>query len=111
MFAAHYKLGHLIAFTDYNKMQIDGTTDQIMDLGDIEGKWTSFGWHTQRVDGHDLQALDNAIQLAQKTKGKPSMIILDTVKGKGAYFCEGEVSSHSMAFDLSKANEAIARLG
>ncbi len=111
MFAAHYKLDHLIAFTDYNKMQIDGTTDEIMGLGDIEGKWRSFGWYTQRVDGHDVEALDRAVLAAQKNSGKPSMIIMDTIKGKGAFFCEGQVGSHSMSFDLAKANEAMARLG
>ncbi|MDI9428808.1 MAG: transketolase [Spirochaetales bacterium] len=111
MFAAHYRLDHLIAFTDYNKMQIDGTTDEIMGLGDIEGKWRSFGWYTQRVDGHDVEALDRAVLAAQKNSGKPSMIIMDTIKGKGAFFCEGQVGSHSMSFDLAKANEAMARLG
>lgn len=111
MFAAHYRLDHLIAFTDYNKMQIDGTTDEIMGLGDIEGKWRSFGWYTQRVDGHDVEALDRAVLAAQEHSGKPSMIIMDTIKGKGAFFCEGQVGSHSMSFDLAKANEAMARLG
>ncbi len=111
MFASHYHLDHLIAFTDYNKMQIDGKTDDIMDLGDIEGKWKSFGWHTQRVDGHDVDALEAAIVAAKGVSGTPSMIILDTIKGKGAFFCEGQVGSHSMAFDLAKAHEAMERLG
>jgi len=111
MFAAHYGLDHLIAFTDYNKMQIDGATGEIMDLGDIEGKWRTFGWHTQRVDGHDVEALHAAVLAAQEYSGKPSMIIMDTIKGKGAFFCEGQVGSHSMSFDLAKANEAAARLG
>ena len=111
MFASHYKLDNLIAFTDYNKMQIDGTTDQIMSLGDIEGKWNTFGWYTQRVDGHDLEAMHHAIAEAKAQKGKPSMIILDTIKGKGAAFCEGKVSNHNMAFDMAVANEAIAQLG
>lgn len=111
MFASQYKLDNLIAFTDYNKMQIDGTTDEVMSLGDIEGKWTAFGWHTQRVDGHDIEAMHQAIQSAKAQSGKPSMIILDTIKGKGAAFCEGELSSHSMAFDMAVAHEAIAQLG
>ncbi len=111
MFAAHYKLDNLTAFTDYNKMQIDGTTDEVMTLGDIEGKWNSFGWFTQRVDGHDLEAMSQAIKRAKEHKGKPSMIILDTIKGKGAAFCEGKLSNHNMAFDMAVANEAIAQLG
>ena len=111
MFAAHYKLDNLIAFTDYNRMQIDGITDDIMDLGDIEGKWATFGWFVQRVDGHDFKAMREAIAKAKKQKARPSMIILDTIKGKGAAFCEGKVTNHNMAFDLDIANEAIAQLG
>lgn len=111
MFAAHYRLDNLIAFTDYNKMQIDGMTDQIMGLGDVEGKWRTFGWYTQRVDGHDLEAMSGAIANAKSQKGQPSMIILDTIKGKGAAFCEGKVTNHNMNFDMAVANEAIAQLG
>lgn len=111
MFASHYKLEHLITFTDNNKMQIDGLTEQIMGLGDLEAKWNSFGWFTQRVDGHDLKAMDEAIERAKAQSGKPSMIILDTIKGKGASFCEGKVTNHNMNFDLQTANAAIAELG
>ncbi len=111
MFAAQYKLDNLIAFTDYNRMQIDGTTDDIMDLGVVEGKWKTFGWFTQRVDGHDFEAMRVAIAKAKEQKHKPSMIILDTIKGKGAAFCEGLVTNHNMAFDMAVANEAIAQLG
>ncbi|NCC63277.1 MAG: transketolase [Spirochaetia bacterium] len=110
MFASHQKLDHLIAFTDYNKMQIDGTTEQVLDLGDIEEKWNSFGWHTLRIDGHDMQAIEEAIQKAKEENGKPSMIILDTIKGKGASFCEGKVTNHNMAYDLEVANAAIKEL-
>ena len=111
MFAAQYSLSNLIAFTDYNKMQIDGTTDQIMSLGDIEGKWRSFGWHVERCDGHDIAAMEGAVSRARAQEGRPSMIILDTIKGKGASFCENKVESHNMNFNLDTANEAIAALG
>ncbi len=111
LFASHYKLANLIAFTDYNKMQIDGLTEDIMSLGDIELKWTSFGWYTQRVDGHDLQAIEAAVEHAKSLSDKPSMIILDTIKGKGASFCENKVTNHNMNFDLQIANQAIAELG
>ena len=82
-----------------------------MSLGDIEGKWSTFGWYTQRVDGHDISAMHQAIENAKKQTGKPSMIILDTIKGKGAAFCEGLASNHNMNFDLTVANKAIAELG
>jgi transketolase len=114
MFAAQYKLTNLIAFTDYNKLQIDGSTDEIMSLSDIEGKWNSFGWHTQRCNGHDVTAMHEVICKArEQTSGgsKPSMIILDTVKGKGAAFCEGKIESHNMPVTMEMVAEAIAALG
>ena len=115
MFAAQYRLNNLIAFTDYNKMQIDGTTEQIMDLGDIEGKWRSFGWYVERSSGHDFSAMHEAISRSrfqgEKGDGKPSMIILDTVKGKGAVFCEGKLEGHNMPVSMEMAEQAIAALG
>jgi transketolase len=115
MFAAQYGLSRLIAFTDYNKLQIDGTTDEIMSLTDIEGKWASFGWYVQRCDGHDLSIMDEAISRAkaqgENPAGKPSMIILDTVKGKGAAFCEGKIESHNMPVSMETAEKAMAELG
>jgi transketolase len=115
MFAAQYGLSRLIAFTDYNKLQIDGTTDEIMSLGDIETKWASFGWYVQRCDGHDLSAMHKAISRAktqgETSTGKPSMIILDTIQGKGATFCEGKVESHNMTVSMETAERAIAELG
>ena len=115
MFAAHYKLSNIIAFTDHNKMQIDGMVNQVMDLGDLEGKWRSFGWYTDRCDGHNISAMHEAVSRAREqagdTNAKPAMIILDTIKGKGAAFCEGNMDNHNMNFSLDVANEAIAALG
>ncbi len=120
LFAAQRKLDRLVAFTDYNKMQIDGKTDEILGLGALEEKWAAFGWETARVDGHDLAAIDAAIEAAKAraaeaakagVPGRPTMIVLDTVKGKGAKFCEGSVGSHNMAFDYETAKKAIAELG
>jgi transketolase len=115
MFARHSKLSRLIAFTDYNKMQIDGTTESVLDLGELEEKWAAFGWATARVDGHDVEAIDNAIGeaklRAETAGGVPAMIILDTIKGKGAAFCEGLVTNHNMSFTYETAKKAIADLG
>ena len=115
MFAAHFRLSNLIGFIDYNKMQVDGTTEQIMDLGDLEGKWRSFGWYVERLSGHDLSAMHDAISRsrsqAAKPDGKPSMIILDTVKGKGAPFCEGKFEGHNMPVTMEMSEQAIAALG
>jgi transketolase len=111
MFAAHRKLSNLIAFTDYNNAQIDGSTEEIVSLGNLSAKWTAFGWNTVDVDGHDVEALDAAITAAKASKDKPSMIIMHTVKGKGCSFCEGQVSSHNMPVTREMAAEAIAALG
>jgi transketolase len=109
MLASKYRLTRLIAFTDNNKLQIDGPTKEIMDLGRLEDKWAAFGWRASRADGHDVAAIDEAIREA-KDRGGPAMIILDTIKGKGASFCEGAVTNHNMAFDYETAKAAIAQL-
>lgn len=111
MFAAHLKLDNLIAFTDFNKLQIDGTTSEIMGLDDLRAKWEAFGWNALRVDGHDFQAMDDAIAKAKATVGKPTMIVLDTIKGKGCSFCEGQAASHNMPVTMDQAKQAIAALG
>jgi transketolase len=110
LFAAAQGISNLTAFTDYNKQQLDGYTRDIMDLGDLPAKWAAFGWYTQEVDGHDLEALDGAVEKALAQKDKPSMIIMHTIKGKGCNFAEGIEKNHSMAFTLEKAREAIAVL-
>jgi len=110
MSAAHYKLDNIIAFTDYNKMQIDGYTKDIMDVDNLVAKWEAFGWFAVKIQGHDFNELDKAIANAQKEKDRPSMIILDTVKGKGVCFAEGKLENHNMNFDIQKAKEAIAVL-
>ena len=110
LFGAAQKLSNLIAFTDYNKQQLDGYTRDIIDLGDLASKWAAFGWFTQEVDGHDIAALDEAIEKAQAQNNAPSMIVMNTIKGKGCSFAEGVEKNHSMAFNLEKAREAIAVL-
>lgn len=111
MAAAHFGLNNLIAFTDNNKMQIDGYTSDIMNIEDIVKKWESFGWYTQRVDGHSFIELEKAIEKVHQEKKRPSMIVMDTIKGKGAYFAEGKLENHNMSFDYNTALEAIKYLG
>jgi len=107
MAASKFKLNKLIAFTDYNKMQIDGYTKDIMTIDDPEAKWSAFGWNTDRIDGHNFSALDTAIDNARKSTDKPTMIILDTTKGKGCSFAEGKLTNHNMVFTYEQAKEAI----
>jgi transketolase len=110
LFASAQKLSNLIAFTDYNKQQLDGYIKDIIELGELDAKWREFGWFTQRVNGHDIAALDGAIEKAMSQNEKPSMMVMDTIKGKGCGFAEGIEKNHSMVFDLEKAREAIAAL-
>jgi transketolase len=110
LFAGNQKIANLTAFTDYNKQQLDGYTKDIADLDDLPDKWKAFGWFVQRVDGHDLAALDAAIDKAATVTDQPSMIIMDTIKGKGCSFAEGNAANHSMVFNLDQAREAIAVL-
>ena len=107
MFAAHYKLGSLIALIDWNKQQLDGFTSDVMDLGDIGGKFAAFGWHTQTVDGHDPGKIKVAIIDAKLETEKPSAIILNTVKGYGCDFAEGIDGNHHMNFTPEQMDKAI----
>lgn len=110
MLAGNRRLDNLIAFTDYNRLQIDGTTYEVNGLDPLDLKWQAFGWHVQVVDGHNIEQLLYAIRMAKAIKGKPSMIIMNTVKGKGAYFCEGQVTSHNMPVTEEMWKKAVAML-
>jgi transketolase len=110
MSAAQFKVGNLIAFTDCNKMQIDGYVKDVMSIEDLVAKWTAFGWFVQRVNGHEFEQIDKAIEQAKAEKNLPSMIVLDTIKGKDAFFAEGKINNHNMPYDYETALEAIARL-
>jgi transketolase len=110
MAAAQFGLDNLIGFLDYNKMELDGRLEEVMDIADVTAKWVAFNWAVQRIDGHDYRQLERAILWAQAQRGRPSMIVLDTIKGKGCSFAENRVESHHLAFDLAKAREAIALL-
>jgi transketolase len=110
MFAGHHRLDNVIALQDFNDMQIDGMTADINNLEPIEDKWRSFGWNVYSVDGHDVESIDNAISLGKHTKGKPTMIVLRTTKGKGASFSEGKVSSHNMTITEEQWKAAVEQL-
>lgn len=110
MLSSSQKLDNLVAFTDYNKLQIDGSIEEINGLYPLHQKWESFGWHVQVVNGHDIDALRNAILVAKTVSGRPSMIIMDTIKGKGADFCENKVSSHNMPVTEDMWKQAVAKL-
>lgn len=95
MTAAHYRMDRIVAFVDRNHNQIDGTTETVMGLEPLADKWAAFGWHVQTVDGHDTGELGAAIDKAKAVKDKPSVIIANTVKGKGISFMENRYQWHS----------------
>lgn len=107
MFAAHHKLGKLIAFVDWNKQQLDGFASTILDMGDFEEKFKSFGWHAQTVDGHDPGLIKAAIVDAKKHTNAPSVIVLDTIKGNGCFFAEGVANNHHMNFTKEEMDKAL----
>jgi transketolase len=112
MAAAQYGLENLVVFLDYNRLQIDGTVDEIMSLLDPVAKWAAFGFNAYRIDGHDVEAISETVQEALSIRnGKPTMIVLDTVKGKGLSFIEAEgVANHSMPITKDMVENAIAEL-
>jgi len=113
LFAHHRKLSHLITFIDNNKKQLDGYTKDINDLGNIAEKFSSFGWHIQNANGSDVAKIYETIEKAKEEKGKPSVIILDTIKGQGLKFVEDTMFNHHMKFsaeDHKAADKCIIEL-
>jgi len=97
MCAAHYKLDNLISIVDRNGLQIDGPTEEVMKLESLIDKWQAFGWHTIEIDGHNMNEILNALDKAEKIKGKPTVIIAKTIKGKGVSYAENVVGYHGIA--------------
>ena len=111
LFAAHKKLGNLIAFVDYNHKQLDGSTDEILNLGDIGAKFESFDWFVQTIDGSDPDLVVAAVKKAQtQQKDRPAMIVLNTIKGAGVPACEAIEYNHHIVCGTQMADEAIAML-
>lgn len=106
-FAAHQKLDHLIAFVDDNKKQLDGWVDDICKSFDLSAKFTCFGWHSQVVKGYQVKEIHQAILNAKKEKDRPSVIVLDTIKGKGCSFAEKADFNHYMVISNQMAEEAV----
>jgi transketolase len=110
MTAAHYKLDNLTAFLDHNGLQIDGKVTEVMSPEPVDKKFESFGWNVIVINGHDYAAIDDAIQKAKTVKGKPTIIIAETIKGKDVSFMENEPGWHGKAPNEEERNKAIAEL-
>jgi len=110
MAASHYKLDNLCAVLDYNGLQIDGPTREVMCSDPLPEKWQAFGWKVIRVDGHDIPALISAFDAAKEVRGQPVVIIAKTIKGKGVSFMENGVDWHGKAPSQEEAKKALAEL-
>ena len=96
MFAGHQRLDNLVAITDYNKLQIDGFTDDVLTLEPLADRWRTFGWEVFEMDGHDWDAIYETLEAASAVVGKPAMIIAHTIKGKGCAAIENKPESHNI---------------
>ncbi|MDN5819200.1 MAG: transketolase [bacterium] len=110
MFAGKYKLSQLVVFVDRNNIQIDGTTEDIMPLEDLRGKWESFGWHVQEIDGHNIESIIDAASMARAITNKPSVVITHTIPGKGVDFMEYDYKWHGAPPNTEQAREALKKL-
>ena len=110
MTSAQYKLDNLTAFVDYNNLQIDGNVNEIMDVASIEDKFKAFGWHVVSIDGHDFEQILKAIELAKSVETKPTMIVANTIKGKGVDFMENVCGFHGVAPTEDETKKAIEQL-
>lgn len=111
MSAAHYKLDNVTAFLDRNMLQIDGHTERVMSLEPLAFKWKSFGWHVHEINGHNFNEILSSAEEAKEIKGKPTMIIAHTIKGKGISFMEGAVGFHGKAPNREQYEQAMKELG
>lgn len=109
MSAAHFKLDNLIAVVDYNKLQSDGESNSIMDIGALEKKWESFGWEVISLDGHNIDALNNAFS-SKENNMKPKIIVAHTTKGKGVSFMENNNMWHHNRLTQTTFDQAITEL-
>lgn len=111
MAASKYKANNLIAILDHNGVQLDGTLEEIMTIGDIGAKFEAFGWNVLHCDGHDIAEISKAIDDAKTSKDKPSIIIAKTVKGKGVSFMEGKSAWHGKPVGEEEYKQAKLELG
>jgi len=108
--SAHYKLDNVCGIIDYNKFQIDGRIEEVKGLEPLKAKWQAFGWEVFEIDGHSIKEVIEAYDKAEKIKGKPSMILAHTVKGKGVSFFENKNKYHGLAPNKEELERAIKEL-
>ena len=107
MFAAHHNLGALVAVVDANDQQAFGYTQAVLDLGPIEERWSAFGWNVRCVDGHDPEALTEALRRPHDVRGRPTVVIAATTFGKGVSYMEGRLEWHYLAMTDEQYRQAL----
>ncbi|MGI6227847.1 MAG: transketolase, partial [Peptococcales bacterium] len=110
MTAAHFKLDNVCAIVDYNNLQIDGKVEDVKGIAPLNAKWQSFNWHVIEIDGHDLVQIEKAYQEAKAVKGKPSVILAKTIKGKGVSFMENIAGWHGKAPNRNELEKALQEI-
>lgn len=110
MFAANQKLDNLVAVVDFNGLQIDGTIDEVNSAYPIADKFKAFKWNVVEIDGHDFDAIEDALNNAKATKGVPTCIVMKTVKGKGVSYMENAVGWHGKAPNTEEYEQAMNEL-
>jgi len=110
MSSAHYNIDNLCVFLDSNNLQIDGDVSEVMGVEPLNEKWKAFGWHVIQIDGHDFDEIFKAIDEALATKGKPTIIIAKTIKGKGVSFMENVCNFHGVAPNKEEMEKALEEL-
>ncbi|MBQ6894025.1 MAG: transketolase [Clostridia bacterium] len=110
MFAAHYKLDNLCAFVDFNGLQIDGDITKVMNPTPIDKKFEAFGWNVIIIDAHSIEEIKAALKQARETKGKPTVVIANSIKGKGVSYMENNAAWHGAAPKEEEYNQAIKEL-
>lgn len=110
MFAAHYKLNNLIAFLDFNGLQIDGDITKVMNPTPFDKKFEAFGWNVIRINAHDFNLIEAAVKEAKSVEDKPTLILADSIKGKGVSFMENKAEWHGAAPNKEQYEQAISEL-
>ena len=110
LFGNKYHLDNVIAFVDRNYLQTDGNSEQVMPLDPLASKWEAFGWRTYEIEGHNFDQIVSTVEQAKQLKGKPTMIIARTIKGKGVSFMENEVSWHGTPPNQEQFERAMKEL-
>jgi transketolase len=110
MAAVKYQLDHLIVILDYNRYQLDGSMDEIMPLGDVVAKWKSFGWNVIETNGHECEQISGTIDEARKMRGRPTVIVAHTVKGRGVSFMENTHLWHGKKISKEEYEKGVSEL-